>query len=151
MSNDDLMKALRKTNAFSKQNNDELQEQNSQLSQTYEDMFPQFTSGQLIQKCISLIEQRDTFSKRVNILTERNEELTGQIAKLTSKAIEVLKLKKFAEQQKKPKQKIPLDMMVILDLKRKGYSNVRISKLMGVSESTIRNRLAETLKDDDLL
>lgn len=124
---------------------------NSQLSQNYEQILSKITKEQLLEKCIQLFNERKELLKRVRLLAEKNADLQEQIACLRSSSAEILKLKKFVEQQKRPKQKIPLDMAVVLDLKQKGYSNVRIAKLMGVSESTIRNRLSEIPDDDELL
>lgn len=41
------------------------------------------------------------------------------------------------------KPKLNLDLAEIQRLKRKGLSNVKVAKLMKVSEGTIRNRLKE--------
>lgn len=151
LSSNKILKPDEITRFFSSNLNDVEQGKNSQLSQTCEQAILQLTKEQLLKKCVQLFNERKELLKRAQLLADRNEELEVQIASLRSSSIEVMKLKEFVKQQKKPKKKIPLDMAVILDLKQKGYSNVRIAKLMGVSESTIRNRLADIPDGDELL
>ena len=41
----------------------------------------------------------------------------------------------------KGRSKVDLNIDLIINLKNKGFSNVKIAEYMGVSEGTIRNRL----------
>lgn len=54
---------------------------------------------------------------------------------------EIKKLKKFKINMGKGRSKVDLNINLILTLKNKGFSNVKIAEYMGVSEGTIRNRL----------
>ena len=54
---------------------------------------------------------------------------------------EIKRLEKFKINMGKGRSKVDLNINLILTLKNKGFSNVKIAEYMGVSEGTIRNRL----------
>lgn len=54
---------------------------------------------------------------------------------------EIKRLEKFKINMGKGRSKVDLNINLIIDLKNKGFSNIKIAEYMGVSEGTIRNRL----------
>lgn len=54
---------------------------------------------------------------------------------------EIKRLEKFKINMGKGRSRVDLNINLILDLKNKGFSNIKIAEYMGVSEGTIRNRL----------
>jgi len=63
--------------------------------------------------------------------------------KIFSYKLNVKKEKSLKDYKPMIKPKLNLDLAEIQRLKRKGLSNVKVAKLMNVSEGTIRNRLKE--------
>lgn len=63
--------------------------------------------------------------------------------KIFSYKLNVKKEKPLKDYKPMIKPKLDLDMAEIQRLKQKGLSNVKVAKLMKVSEGTIRNRLKE--------
>ena len=86
----------------------------------------------------NIVNQRDDLKKEL----EEAKKVIDSYKETNLKLLEEIKrLEKFKINMGKGRSKVDLNINLILDLKNKGFSNVKIAEYMGVSEGTIRNRL----------
>lgn len=86
----------------------------------------------------NIVNQREELKKEL----EEAKKIIDSYKKTNLQLLEEIKrLEKFKINMGKGRSKVDLNINLILDLKNKGFSNVKIAEYMGVSEGTIRNRL----------
>lgn len=86
----------------------------------------------------NIVNQRDDLKKEL----EEAKKVIDSYKETNLQLLEELKrLEQFKINMGKGRSKVDLNIDLIINLKNKGFSNVKIAEYMGVSEGTIRNRL----------